>query len=292
MTPGRMASSICVGEWLGVNCLCTKIRFKNDADKTMQIIDRKVVLMCHDSEKSGNINAQYLYSQFETKFDEMYRNKKSNEHAFSIWLISYGKTKTFKLHIICLIAITLVVIAHNTYFPNNKNDRFFKGVYAIVIGSFASFSFADYFLNHTEKEKQIASDAIDDVFHDININMNERALEMIIETSQSIGSREFKALDEMQRIISKMDIRSMLMMLLGIIFGCFSSIMSKESEKSFTEDFSYLLIAYIICILLAYAINVVVYFAIKWTHRKTDLYIEVLKDKRFTLICRGNGIED
>ncbi|HEO4250411.1 TPA: hypothetical protein VAY22_000995 [Streptococcus agalactiae] len=236
--------------------------------------------MSNEINEYNNLNPQYLYLEFEVKYNDKYRfTSKKYWDDVKTWFKSYYKSELFVFFIIILISTSLCSFIY-------KGNNLYKIIYVFWIPTFLICSIIDYYLDFKIEEKIIANKSVDEIFLKEKIEINKDNLDKLIKSSQDVGSRESRIFMELRKSNLYLNIKSLIIGFLGIILGYFSSIITKGNIDNFMENIGYVFIIYILTILYLLCFYILYYSIIKTRNRTVDLYIQILKDKKLTLDLR------
>ncbi len=236
--------------------------------------------MSKEINKYDNLNPQYLYCEFEVKYNNEYMcTSKKHWRDLKIWIKAYCKSELFAFFIIVLISTFLcsfIFVANNLY----------KIIYIFWMPTFLICSIIDYYLDFKIEEKTIASKSVDEILKKEKIEINKDNLDKLIKSSQDVGSRESRIFMELRKSNLYLNIKSIITGFLGIILGYFASIITKENIDNFMRNIEYVFIICILIILYMLCLYILYYLVIRTRNRTVDLYIQILKDKKLTLELR------
>ncbi|HEN9179181.1 TPA: hypothetical protein U9G51_001009 [Streptococcus agalactiae] len=236
--------------------------------------------MSNEINEYNNLNPQYLYLEFEVKYNDKYKfTSKKYWDDFKTWFKSYYKSELFVFFIIILISTSLCSFIY-------KGNNLYKIIYVFWMPTFLICSIIDYYLDFKIEEKIIANKSVDEIFLKEKIEINKDNLDKLIKSSQDVGSRESRIFMELRKSNLYLNIKSLIIGFLGIILGYFSSIITKGNIDNFMENIGYVFIIFILTILYLLCFYILYYSIIKTRNRTVDLYIQILKDKKLTLDLR------
>ncbi|MGS4713406.1 hypothetical protein [Peptoniphilus sp. HMSC062D09] len=236
--------------------------------------------MSNEINEYNNLNPQYLYLEFEVKYNDKYKfTSKKYWDDFKAWFKSYYKSELFVFFIIILISTSLCSFIY-------KGNNLYKIIYVFWMPTFLICSIIDYYLDFKIEEKIIANKSVDEIFLKERIEINKDNLDKLIKSSQDVGSRESRIFMELRKSNLYLNIKSLIIGFLGIILGYFSSIITKGNIDNFMENIGYVFIIFILTILYLLCFYILYYSIIKTRNRTVDLYIQILKDKKLTLDLR------
>lgn len=236
--------------------------------------------MSNEINEYNNLNPQYLYLEFEVKYNDKYKfTSKKYWDDFKTWFKSYYKSELFVFFIIILISTSLCSFIY-------EGNNLYKIIYVFWMPTFLICSIIDYYLDFKIEEKIIANKSVDEIFLKEKIEINKDNLDKLIKSSQDVGSRESRIFMELRKSNLYLNIKSLIIGFLGIILGYFSSIITKGNIDNFMENIGYVFIIFILTILYLLCFYILYYSIIKTRNRTVDLYIQILKDKKLTLDLR------
>lgn len=241
--------------------------------------------MNNEINEYNNLNPQYLYFEFEAKYSDKYRlTSKKYRDNFKKWFKSYYKSELFEFFIFFLISTSLCSFI-------DKGNNLYKIIYVFWMSTFFICSIIDYYLDFKIEEKIIANNTVDEIFSKEKIEINKDNLDKLIKCSQDVGSRESRIFMELKKSNLYLNIKTLIVGFLGIIFGYFSSITTKGSTDNFIQNIGYVFIIFVLEILCLLCLYILYYSIIKTRNRTVDLYIQILKDKKLTLDLRKESSE-
>lgn len=233
--------------------------------------------MSNETNKYNNLNPQYLYFEFEGIYNDKYKlTSKKYWDDFKTWIKSYYKSELFAFLIIILISTCLCSFIYH-------GNNLYKIIYIFWVPTFLLCSIIDYYLDFKIEEKIIANKIVDEIFLKEKIKVNKDNLDKLIKSSQDVGSRELRIFMELSKSNLYLNIKSLIIGFLGLILGYFSSVITKGNINNSTENLEYVFRIYISTILFLLCFYILHYSIIKLKNRTVDLYIQILKDKKFTL---------
>ncbi|MDY6065894.1 MAG: hypothetical protein SPI59_06155 [Finegoldia sp.] len=190
------------------------------------------------------------------------------------------KSDLFEHSIIILLSIIFCIFI----VKNTKSDRSFYLIILKISSLFlAGSTVIDYFLYFTDYEKIIANSTIDKILIQENIGINEDNLGKLIATSKCIGSRESRIFREIKGSCLFISSKSFLFTFLGIVIGYFSTNINSVSADEFFNNLGLIFGLFLSIWVFISVFNILIYGINKWINRNSELYIQVLIDKKLTL---------
>lgn len=234
----------------------------------------------------GNLNAQDLYDKFEKKYNENYfsADKKYLPNYWK-WLINYLK---LEVPIIALIVLLVTVVL---YYLLNKPLLYRTIIFVFIMFIVLGFV-ADRFFSFSSIEKVLAESTIDEIFDEEKINLTEKNLKKIIKASRNVASREGNISREIKKIVVNSSSKAIVYSFFGVIVAYITFLNKKSSVEQFFKDLGPLFKLYFVIFVILAIISTFIYCLNKITNRRKDLYIEVLEDKRLSLLLRNNKSTD
>lgn len=228
--------------------------------------------------KYENLNAQFLFDKFKEKYDEKCKcaNKKYMNN-FNNWIKSYYKSNL-------VIIFMIILIASLTCFIFHKENLFFRVTFLFSLITFFILSMIDYYLDFNEENKIVANNIINEIICEENILVNKENLDELIKESVKVGSRESRIFKEIKSSHFYNIIKSSIVGFIGVLLGYITSNLSKSNIEEFDKNVEFL---FTIFIFIFYYISCfyTMYLSItKAMERHANLYIQILKDKKLTLI--------
>ncbi|MDO5047770.1 MAG: hypothetical protein Q4D88_04400 [Anaerococcus sp.] len=225
-----------------------------------------------------NLNSQYLFNKFKIEYDKKYKsNNDKSSNDLKSWLRSYCKSDLVSDFILVLISTFI----GSLFF---KGSTVHKYIYIASIPIFILLSLLDYYLDFSSEEKTIANEVIDQIFSEEGIVVSEQKLDTIIKNSKDVGSRKTRIFNQIKTSKLYTTITTILGGFLGIILGYFTSYLSNSSENKIVQNLVDLSILFFL-VALYFMIFYILYLSITKAREKyKNLYIQVLEDKKLTLI--------
>lgn len=228
--------------------------------------------------KYENLNAQLLFDKFKEKYVEKCKhdNKKCMNN-FNNWIKSYYKSNLVIFFMIILMFVLTCCLFH-------KENIFYRITFLFSLITFFILSMIDYYLDFNDENKIVANNIINEIIFEENILINKENLDELIKESMKVGSRASRIFKEIKSSHFYNIIKSSIVGFIGVLLGYITSILSKSNMEEFEENILSLFITFIFIFF-----NILFFYMIYLSITKSmeihlNLYIQVLKDKKLTLI--------
>lgn len=229
-----------------------------------------------------NFNEQIFYEKFHEKYIQAYNafckeNKKANLNGWKYRIPNLIKSEVFVFYLFIFLSILVA-------FFFNKIDRSYSYIFILGVLSLLIFLCISVSIDFKNEEKCIANEVLDQLFQEENISVTESFLDKLINSSENIGSKSLRILKAFKKTHFYDYFRSVVLTVVGIYIGVFSSELPNSEIVQFfrmsTQLFDVIfLLSYIY--LFFYGINYYFFLSI---NKLSYLYLEVLKDKKLTLV--------
>lgn len=231
--------------------------------------------------KYENFNEQVFYEKFHEKYIQKYNSeiKKANLNGWKYIIPNLIKSEVLVFYL-CIFLSILVA------FFLNKIDRYYSYIFILGVLSLLIFLCISVSIDFKDEEKCIANKVLDQLFKEENISVTESFLDKLINSSENVGSKSLRILKAFKKTHFYAYFRSVVLTVVGIYIGVFSSELPNSEIVQFfrmsTQLFDVIfLLSYIY--LFFYGINYYFFLSI---NKLSYLYLEVLKDKKLTFVFK------
>lgn len=228
-----------------------------------------------------NLMPQKLYDIFEEKMKHT-----KIDFNFNRWSIEYNLLNRILLcvFIFILIFVILQILSPelSVYWPYFSTTIFSLFVIYPAINN--------YYESKKNNAKKVAGEVIDSILRREGIIIKEAVLETLIIFSGNVGSEKKKYWFYLKNSETFNILRTFIVFYFGIITGILSNLISNKKFLNLIELWDiFLSIFDILFVLMVF--TVVIYNLVFWVQKRllyySELYIEVLKDKQFTLALKS-----
>lgn len=231
-----------------------------------------------------NVNKNLIPQKLYDIFEEKMKHTKT-DFNFNDWAIEYNLLWRI---VLCVFIYSLIDVVLQTHFSQLV---VYWVNFSIII--FSLFEICPAINNYYESKKNNAKKAvnkiIDSIFKKEGIIMKEEVLETLINFSGDIGSEKKKYWFYLKKSKIFNIVKAFIVFYLGINTGILSNIISNKNFLNLIEVWRVFLSIFDILLVFT-VVTVVIYNILFWVEKEllyySELYIEVLKDRQFSLALK------
>ena len=221
--------------------------------------------------KVESLTPQTLYNQFEQEM-----KKKDKSCIFQYLLNNCIKLQTVR-YFLLLIFIGILPLSIEDSSTRKVIQVLIKILFPILILLIIN----KYFEHKKNSDKIKANEIIKNILEKEKIIINEENLEQIIKHSGEIGSKEKKEWELVKKSKIIFLLQKLVTFNIGIAIGFLGNEIIKEGIYRFNENLKSIFdISFLIILIIIYCSDVI-YLIERSNSYYYDLYIEILKDKKF-----------
>lgn len=231
-----------------------------------------------------NVNKNLLPQKLYDIFEEKMKHTKT-DFNFNDWAIEYNLLRRI---VLCVFIYSLIDVVLQTFFSQLV---VYWVNFSIIIFSLFEICLAinNYYESKKNNAKKAANKIIDSILKREGIIIKEAVLETLINFSADIGSEKKKYWFYLKKSETFKILRAFIVFYFGIITGILSNIISNKNFLNQIEVWKVFFSIFDILLVFT-VVTVVIYNILFWVEKEllyySELYIEVLKDRQFSLALK------